>query len=218
MTIPFQPMKHTQCLSALSIALLLELSLNDAHADGGIVRLREARGPFLVTIFTASEPLQRQTTDVSVMVQRRDSSELVLDATVDLTFTPPRDAVVGPEEQMLCRSCQTPLDRTAAAHTTSFTVVATRNQASNKLLFAVPVRFGASGDWRLQTAVVSAGDTVKLACNIPVGSPPGRLSTLVPYLLLSPVLIGVFAVNQYLRECKINNPGEHRQPTPRILL
>ena len=61
-------------------------SSDEVRADGGIMRVREAQGPFVVTIFTASELQQDSPADVSVMVQERDSNDAVLDANVSLIF------------------------------------------------------------------------------------------------------------------------------------
>src|SRR5580704_11488590 len=69
------PMKLIRCIWVLAALLLLGLSSRDARADGGVIRLFEAKGPYIVTIFTASEPVQASPVDVSVMVQRRDSGE-----------------------------------------------------------------------------------------------------------------------------------------------
>ena len=43
-----------------TLALMLNLTLVPigAHADGGAVRLREASGPFLVTVFVAPQALR----------------------------------------------------------------------------------------------------------------------------------------------------------------
>jgi hypothetical protein len=175
---------------------VLGLSSGNARADGGVIRLREAQGPFIVTIFTASDLVKDGPADVSVMVQRQDSSDAILDATVNLIFTAPPSSVVEPAEQVCGH---VPWSQALGPHVAQFTVPATRRQASNKLLYAAPVKFDTAGNWRLQTLVECGGESAKTACNIPVGPPPGRLVGLLPYLLLPPLLVALFAVNQGLR-------------------
>jgi hypothetical protein len=52
-----------------------------ANADGGAVQLREASGPFVVTVFAAPEPLRVGRIDTSVLVQDRETGRVILDAT-----------------------------------------------------------------------------------------------------------------------------------------
>ena len=192
-------MKYVRYLQVLLVPLLLELSSDDARADGGVVRLREARGPYVVTIFTASEPLRDSPEDVSILVQRRDSSEAILDASVDLMFTPPPELAVEPIEQMCRQSEGALMSPPSAGQMTQFSVPATHKQASNKLLYAAPVRLGTTGRWQLEASIERGGEVVKLGCVIPVGSPPRRLTGLVPYLVLPPLMVSLFVINQCLR-------------------
>ncbi len=192
-------MKLIRRVQVLAALLLLGLSSRDACADGGIVRLFEAKGPYVVTIFTASEPVQDSPVDVSVMVQRRDSSEAILDANVDLMFTPPTESTVEPVEQMCGQLGEALMSPLSDGQMTEFTVPATHKQASNKLLYAAPVEFGTIGNWRLQASIERGSEAVKVDCIILVGSPPRRLTGLVPYLVLPPLVVSLFVVNQCLR-------------------
>ena len=193
-------MKLIRRVQVLAALLLLGLSSRDARADGGVIRLFEAKGPYVVTIFTASEPVQDSPVDVSVMVQRRDSSEAILDANVDLMFTPPTESTVEPVEQMCGQLGEALMSRPLGGQMTEFTVPATHKQASNKLLYAAPVEFGTVGNWRLQASIERGSEAVKVDCIIPVGSPPRRLTGLVPYLVLPPLMVSLFVVNQCLRK------------------
>src|SRR6185369_5480920 len=60
-----------------------------AKGDGGIIRLREAQGPFLVTVFSSPEAVAGGPVDLSVLVQGRETGEVVLDADVTFTLSPP---------------------------------------------------------------------------------------------------------------------------------
>jgi hypothetical protein len=187
-------MKRFQFAKVLPCFLLLGLFPSNAFADGGVIRLRQAQGPFIVTIFTASEPAENGLVDVSVMVQKRDSNDAILDATVDLILTPPAGLTGGPMEP-LCGLPNGPGPDAGIG-----TIRATREQASNKLLYAAPVHFGMVGNWRLQALVKRGSEAVEAACSISVGSPPGRLASLSPYLAIPPVLVALFAMNRHLRK------------------
>jgi hypothetical protein len=180
-------MNFARCILAL---LVIALSTRNAHADGGIMRYREVQGPFAVTIFTSSDPQEGRPVDVSVMVQDRDSNDAILDATVKLVLTPP----VGSPRETMEQVCGPGLD----PHSGRFTVAATREQASNKLLYAAPVKFGAAGDWQLQAFVKRDGDAVNITCRLPVSPPPHQLAGLLPYLVAPPLLVALFAMNQCL--------------------
>jgi hypothetical protein len=182
-------MKFVKYIFVLS---LFGLSLGNVYGDGGIMLADETQGPFVVTTFISSEPQQDRPVDVSVMVQEQDSNEAVLDATVKLVFTSPAGSSGKPVEP-ICGEPGTP------GLGERFTVEATHRQASNKLLYAAPVSFDAAGAWQLQTFVERGGDVVNMACHLPVGAPPHKLIGLLPYLMLPPLMVVLFAVNQWLR-------------------
>src|SRR5580692_6497389 len=60
------------------------LSQVNAFGDGGAVQLRKEAGPFVITVFTAPAPLSAGPVDVSVLLQKRNGLEPVLDAGVSL--------------------------------------------------------------------------------------------------------------------------------------
>ncbi len=183
----------------MPILLLLGLRSANARADGGVVRLRERQGPFVVTIFTDSELLAKRPADISVMVQRRDSSEAVLDATVDLRFIAPVSLGAEKEEETCGQPAGLSSSQASETNSNRFTVAATHQKASNKLLYAALVKLNRVGNWRLRALVDCGAEVCKFDCYIPVEPPPGRWVHLAPYLLLPPILVGLFAVNQRLR-------------------
>src|ERR1700679_468884 len=63
--------RSVQILAAL-LAFLLFPVFVQGHPLG-IIRLRDARGPLLVTVFTSPELVSGRAADLSVLVQRRDS-------------------------------------------------------------------------------------------------------------------------------------------------
>jgi hypothetical protein len=193
-------MKRIKPDHVLAALLLLLLPVDEARADGGIIRWRETQEPFLITIFTSSEPVSEGLVDVSVMVQDRISSEPILDASVELMFTAPPGSVPQPAARTCCQMCSGTKTGTSPSNMTQFTVAATREQASNKLLYAAPIKFSTAGNWRMSAVIARGNDAVKIACAIPVGSPPRRLTGLLPYLALPPLMIALFTINQCLRK------------------
>ena len=192
-------MKCADIVRLLPGLLMFGLPLSNARADGGVVRLREANGPFLVTVFTAADPVQDGLSDVSVLVQRRDSGDAILDATVELVFKAPAASAAEPVGQLCGASGAWLLGRSSKPPRAQLTVPAYRRLASNKLLYAAPIRFGTAGNWQLEALVKHRSDAVKFACGIRVGPPPRRLIFLAPYLALPPLLVALFALNQCLR-------------------
>ena len=200
-------MKCVDLVRFLPGLLMFGLSLSNARADGGVVRLREAKGPFLVTVFTAAEPVQDGLSDVSVMVQRGDSGDAILDATVELVFKAPPALVAEPVGQLCGASGAWLLGRSLKPGQAQLAVPAYRSLGSNKLLYAAPIRFVTPGNWQLEASVKHRSDAVKVACGIRVGPPPRRLVLLAPYLALPPVLVALFVLNQCLRRQPFANHG-----------
>jgi hypothetical protein len=60
-----------------------------ARADGGIIRLRETQGSFVVTVFSSPEISVGGFADISVLVQEKEIGNVVLDADVSLALNPP---------------------------------------------------------------------------------------------------------------------------------
>jgi len=57
------------------------------RGDGGTVRLRERKGPYEITVFTAPTPFRAGPVDISVLVQEADSGAPVSEARVTVTLT-----------------------------------------------------------------------------------------------------------------------------------
>ena len=192
-------MKSTRSAQTLAAVLvfLLHPCLGQAHL--GIVRLREAQGPFVITVFTSSELVRGQATDVSVLVQKRDSNDAILDARVSFVLTPPRGAILERTDPMCGQLSPMTLGTTFGSKDGQAIILARREQSLNKLLYAAPINFPLTGVWELEALVRHGADSAKLACKIPVGLPARRLAGLVPYLALPLLLVALFAINQWLR-------------------
>jgi hypothetical protein len=181
----------------IATALLTSFVPRCAKGDGGIIRLRETQGPFSVTLFSSPDLVAGGLADVSVLVQGRESGQVVLDADVSLTLSPP-DGLAMKQPGALC-GLPTAAMRLPDGINNPASVRATREQASNKLLYAAPVELNAPGDWMLHVLVSRGSDTARFDCLLPVTWRSGKLTGVWPYLSLPPLAVVAFAVNQWLR-------------------
>lgn len=144
-----------------------------ARADGGVVRLSEARGNLLVTVFTAPTPLRAGPVDVSVMVQESAGHRPVLDASVSIVLRAKADRAI-------------------------IHAVATRAQATNKLLYAALVDLPVAGDWDLEVTVERGSTLERVEAELSAGVPVPDLLSLWPYLAFPPLAIALFVLHQRL--------------------
>jgi hypothetical protein len=160
-----------------TLALMLNVMLAPigAHADGGAVHLREASGPFVVTVFTAPEVPRAGPLDTSVLVQDRKTGAVILDATVNLELQP--IAETDPPSP----------------------IRATLGQAKNKLLQTVTIDVPAPGWWSAKIFVNRDRDAVVLATKLLIMPAAPRLAAFWPLLILPPFAVGLFALHQTLR-------------------
>src|SRR6185503_19452201 len=80
-----------QMRSTLFLVLLSSLILHPSSlvfADGGTVRLSRREGNYNITVLTSPTPLRAGPLDVSVLVQRAETNELVTDGQVTINATP----------------------------------------------------------------------------------------------------------------------------------
>jgi hypothetical protein len=167
-----------------------------ATADGGIIRTQESKGLFTLTIFTPAEVSRGLPTDITVMVQSRDSSEVVMDADVELGFAPPVGASFNPNDLVCGPGNGVPVG--LRGHPTAF--AATHAQAANKLLYGASVVFPGAGNWQLRATIRRGNEAASASCTLPVSAPASRLATTWPCLALPPLAIALFACNQWLRK------------------
>ena len=180
-------------------AMFVVLGTGLAKADGGIVLLNEARGPFSVTVFVAPEAARRGITDVSILVQWRTNGQVVLDADVNLALDPPIGSTITQSDPV----CSLPLGPGSfpLPDATQFpvTVPATRAQASNKLLYAASLNLNAAGDWQLHVSVSRGLESARFECLLPALKESSKVAGLWPYLAFPPIAIAAFVLNQKLR-------------------
>src|SRR6185503_18743971 len=123
--------------------------------------------------------------------------KVVLDADVNFTLSPP-DGSAPRQSEEFCGSSKA-LMRLPDGMNNPATVCATREQASNKLLYAAPLELNAPGDWKLHVLVSRGADTARFDCLLPVTLSSGKFSGVWPYLSLPPPAVAAFGVNQWLR-------------------
>ena len=99
-------------------------------ANGGVTQLdRQPAGPYLLSVTTSPTPLRTGTGDVSVLVERSDTQDIVLDAQVSVAAEP----ILGNRSAVLFS--------------------ATHDQAINKLLYSANVDLTESGRWQFVVQV-----------------------------------------------------------------
>ena len=166
-----------------------------ATADSGIVRTQESQGLFTITIFTPAEVSRGLPTDITVMIQSRDSGEVVMDADVELGFVPPVGVSFNPNDLICGSRGRIPVG--LQGRPTGFS--ATHAQAANKLLYGASVMFPGAGNWQLRATVRRGSEAASASCVLPVSAPPSRLAAVWPCFALPPLAIALFACNQWLR-------------------
>jgi hypothetical protein len=196
MNIP-RPSNAALCLA--SVLTLTALAL-PVFADGGAVLLREASGPFLVTVFTTPATPQAGLVDVSVLVQSNDTGEALLDAELGLQFVSPPGAEVAGRE-MFCTPEGTQIRAVGTGDgATPREIPATRKRATNKLLYAATVNLPASGLWQMRVRVGRGPVEAKVNCALPVAVSATGFANLWPFIATPLLMIGVFTCHQRLKE------------------
>ena len=188
-------------MHCFAVMLMASLFPFLANADSAAVRARESQGPFTITIFTPAEVSRGLPSDITVMVQSRDSGEVVMDAAVELGFVPPVGASLNAMDLVCCSGNGVPAG--LPGHATA--LVATHAQAANKLLYGSSVVFPGAGNWQLRATVRHGSEAANAICVLPVSTPPSRLAAVWPCLALPPLAIALFACNQWLRSRQRRN-------------
>jgi hypothetical protein len=175
------------------------VTATSAIADGGAVLLRKASGPFLVTVFTSPAVPQAGLVDVSVLVQKGDTGEALLDAKVDLQFVSP-PGTKGPGLEMFCTPNGTQLLAVGNGENgTHRTIPATRNRATNKLLYATTVNLPTTGIWQMSVRVRRGSAEAQVSCALPVVVSTASFANAWPFVAAPLLIIGIFTCHQCLK-------------------
>jgi hypothetical protein len=145
-------------------------------ADGGTLVFTQQSGPYIITLFSAPEPVRVGVADLSVLVQQASDRSPVLDAQVNLELTH------------------------AGFEALKFT--ATHTAATNKLLYAADVPLSAEGAWHVALDVNGARASGTL--EVHAAQPP--VIAYWPYFALVPLAIALYVLNQYLKHRRARPP------------
>ena len=161
---------------AARVAFLILLASEILPGDGGALQFRTRAGSFLLTVFSAPMPLRVGSADLSVMVQKASSQDVILDARLLLDLTKPQQREMH-----------------------EIVVPATRDQAANKLLYAARMTFPSAGQWRLNLSVTANGETAHGSGDLAVMPGQTPLQAYWPYFAVPPLAILFFVMNQWLK-------------------
>jgi hypothetical protein len=140
-----------------------------AHADGGRLQLRQAAGPFVVSLFTTPESLAVGPADLSVMVEEQGGGSVLLDADVVVTLTP-EEASIAPVIAHLSH-----------AH------------ATNRLLEDAVVQLPRAGHWHAVIHVSETGREASVATELTVANYSARRGTVWFFAVLPVFAVALFA-------------------------
>jgi len=166
---------RTRRAAVFSTALLLAGVWPAWGHHGGEVRLMEKAGPFLITVFGDPTPLRVGPVDISVMIQDEDGGRPILEAEVTVQL----------QEQGTGRS--------------PIITQATRQNATNKLLYAALVNLPAPGLWELQVTAQYQAQVANVTCMVTAVPSRSTLRSWWLYAALLSVTIGSVALHQWHR-------------------
>ncbi len=172
--------------AATALLGLVVLLPAPSSGDGGTVRLIERSGPFVITVFSAPEPLRVGPADLSILVQDEADDAPVLDARISLEAVPPPG---GAGEVVRLE--------------------ATRAQAINKLFYATPFTPRQPGAWTLGVRVHRGAHVAEAQAVLPVGPAPPGLLRIWPYLALPPAAVALYALAAWLSARRHPRPRDH---------
>ncbi len=158
----------SRSIEALSFVLLFAVSglclayvvsASSGNDDNQVLRLHEQSGAFVASVFAPPGNLEAGPTAFSVLIQDRNSQEVVQDATVDLRAK-------------------------SAGDSQAATVRASTEDSENKLLQSASLNLAAEGEWTLHIAVGRGAEQANFSVPIRVVKPDAGISWPWPYLVL----------------------------------
>lgn len=147
-------------LFAVTGLCLAHLASSSSDDDDQALRLREQSGPFAVSIFAPAGDLKPGPSDFSLLVQDRNSQEVLEDATVALRA-----------------------NQAGHPHKSQWVRGATEDSA-NKLLQSASLNLPDNGEWALDIAVERGGEHADFSLPVHVVKPAAGISFPWPYVVL----------------------------------
>jgi hypothetical protein len=144
-------------VTGLCLAYLASSSSDD---DDQVLRLRQQSGPFAVSIFAPAGDLETGPSDFSVLVQDRDSQEVLEDATVALRA----NQLGNPHKTQWLR--------------------ATTEDSENKLLQSASLNLPDNGEWLVDIAIERGGQQADFPLPVHVVKPAAGNSFPWSYVVL----------------------------------
>jgi cytochrome c oxidase assembly factor CtaG len=165
---PFRRRFGVKTVEAVSFLLLFSvaglcvarLASAGDDSDDQVLRLNQQSGPFAVSIFAPPGDLEAGAASFDVLVQDRDSQQVLPDATVTLSA------------QEANGSRRTPA------------VQATTGDSENRLLQSAAVDFPSEGSWNLVVSVLRGRQHSELSLPLSVARPDTGVAIPWPYILL----------------------------------
>ncbi len=143
--------------------------------DSGIVRISEVDGPWRLTVFTEPTPLREGLVDFSVLIQTESDDAPILDATVSLAL----EHVDGESDSIL--------------------VEATREAATNQLLYSAKFELPASGLWEIETAALQDEQISRVRFQFEAAEKLPPILDMWFWFILPVIAIGLITINQWLQ-------------------
>jgi hypothetical protein len=153
-----------------------------AIADGGAVLLHTTANGLIVTVFSTPSRPTAGPVDFSVLLQKGEDLDPVLDADVSLHLR-------------------------ASASGTEVRAHATRGHAQNKLLYAAPVTLLEAGKWQLTLTVLLSGVRSEIAGALDVAPTRAMVASYWGYIAFPPAMIVLFAIREWLLRRKRTSKG-----------
>lgn len=157
------------------IPCLLIMLATVVHADSGVVRASEIDGPWRLTVFSEPTPLRAGRVDLSVLVQGAEDDEPILDAVISLLLEHADEEV------------------------DSLLIEATREAATNRLLYSAEFELPEPGPWLVHASAMRGDDVARIAFGLDAGEPLPPILDLWVWLALPAIAIVLVAINQWLQ-------------------
>jgi hypothetical protein len=159
-------------MKSFLLPVLFALAQVSIMADGGAVQLRQEAGGLVITVFSSPTPLSVGPADISLLLQKKDGLDPVLDASVSLLFR--EDA------------------------STRFEARPLQANARNKLLYATPVTFTKPGKWQMAATISHSGVDTEAAAVLDVAPAPASASAYAGYIVFPLTMTVLFAIREVL--------------------
>lgn len=163
--------------------LLAGIWLDEAHGDGGTVRLSVWEGTYRITVFTSPTPFRVGPVDISVLVQDVVTGEAIPEARVTVRLTP----------------------RGHAGETIRH--VATTEAATNKLFHAAVFELPESGRWEGEIAIENRRGPAQVHFELVAAGPAPRWPAMWPWIGWPFPVILLFSIHQLLVWRKRHRPA-----------